>query len=155
MSQPFPKLNLPPCDLRIEHKAEDFYVFDVIRKKNIFLTPEEWVRQHFLHLMIHHLNYPKSLIKVESGLSYYKKEKRSDLLVYDRSGKVFMLIECKSYKIEMGKSTLEQLATYNKVLDADHVAITNGLRHFCWQKKEDRMGYDPLENFPVFPTSSV
>lgn len=119
----------------------------------IFLTPEEWVRQHFLHLLINHLAYPKSLIKVESGLKYNNREKRSDLLVYNRAGNVFMLIECKSYKVEMGQSTLHQLATYNKVLDADYVAITNGVRHFCWQKKEDRNNYDPLEDFPSFPGS--
>ncbi len=153
MSLPHPKLNLPPAELRLERQGEELYVFDIIRKKMIFLTPEEWVRQHFLHLMINHLAYPKSLIRVESGLTYHKKDKRSDLLVYDRSGKGFMLIECKSYKIEMGKSTLHQLATYNKILDADYVAITNGVRHFCWQKKEDRSGYDPLENFPSFPGS--
>ncbi|MDW3194009.1 MAG: type I restriction enzyme HsdR N-terminal domain-containing protein [Cytophagales bacterium] len=153
MSLPFPRLNLPPAELRLEQNGDEFYVFDIIRKKMIFLTPEEWVRQHFLHLLINHLGYPKSLIKVESGLKYNHREKRSDLLVYDRSAKVFMLIECKSYKIEMGKATLHQLATYNKVLDADHVAITNGLRHFCWQKKEDRSTYDPLEDFPPFPGS--
>lgn len=153
MSLPFPKLNLPPATLRLEQKEDELYVFDIIRKKMIFLTPEEWVRQHFLHLLINHLNYPKSLIKVESGLKYNKREKRSDLLVYDRSGKVFMLIECKSYKIEMGKSTLHQLATYNKVLDASYIAITNGMQHFCWQKKEDHSNYDPLEDFPSFPGS--
>lgn len=151
MALPFPMLNLPPAELRIERREDEFYVFDIIRKKMIFLTPEEWVRQHFLHLLINHLGYPKSLIKVESGLKYHKKEKRSDLLIYNRSGNIFMLIECKSYKIEMGKSTLHQLATYNKVLDADFVAITNGVRHFCWQKKEDRSNYDPLEDFPSFP----
>lgn len=153
MSLPFPKLNLPPAELRLEQKEGELFVFDIIRKKMIFLTPEEWVRQHFLHLMINHLSYPKSLIKVESGLKYNKKEKRSDLLIYNRSEKVFMLIECKSYKIEMGKSTLHQLATYNKVLDADYIAITNGMQHFCWQKKEDRNNYDPLKDFPSFPGS--
>ena len=153
MSFAFPKLNLPPAELRLEQKEDEFYVFDIIRKKMIFLTPEEWVRQHFLHLLINHLAYPKSLIKVESALKYNHREKRSDLQLYDRTGNVFMLIECKSYKIEMGESTLDQLATYNKVLDADHVAITNGLRHFCWQKKEDRHTYDPLEDFPSFPAS--
>ena len=150
MGKTFPKLNLPPCELRLEMKEDQPYVFDVIRKKMIFLTPEEWVRQHFIHLLINHLNYPKSLIKVERGLTYFKSDKRSDITVFNRSGENFLLIECKSYKIEMGKSTLSQLATYNKVLNAKYVAITNGLKHFCWKQKEDRSVYDPLENFPVF-----
>lgn len=151
MEKSFPKLNLPPCDLRIEEKDDQLYIFDIIRKKLIVLTPEEWVRQHFVHLLVDQLNYPRSLIRTESGLTYFKSAKRSDIIVRDRSGQPFMLVECKSYKLALGRDTLDQLATYNKVIQSPFVAITNGLRHFCWQKKEGHHTYDPLENFPEYP----
>lgn len=151
MEKQFPRLNLPPFELRIEEKEGHLWVFDIIRKKMVALTPEEWVRQHFVHLLVKELAYPRSLIRTESGLTYFKSAKRSDIMIRDRNGQPFMLVECKSYKLKLGRAALEQLATYNKVIHAPFVAITNGLHHFCWQKKQDQDSYDSLENFPGFP----
>ena len=70
------KLNLPSFDYKLRQADDKVEIFDSIRKKFILLTPEEWVRQHFINLLIHHYQYPKSLIKVESGLKYNQLQKR-------------------------------------------------------------------------------
>lgn len=150
MLKNFPKLALPEINARIEVREEELYIFDNIRKKFIFLTKEEWVRQHFVQLMIDQLKYPKGLIQVETGLTYFRSKKRSDIVLFDTSAQPFLLVECKSPEIKMGKSTLTQLAVYNKVLNAKYVAITNGLKHFVWQKKESHNDYDSLSAFPKF-----
>lgn len=142
------KLNLPACDLKLKREEGNDFVFDIIRKKYVILTPEEWVRQHFIHLMINHLNYPKSLIKVESGMSYFKSVKRSDINLMNRDGSTFLMIECKNSSIKFGKETLNQISIYNKVVKAQYVAITNGMNHFIWEFASGE--YTQLTQFPAY-----
>ncbi len=144
------KLNLPEADLRIRTQGEVTYVFDLIRKKEVVLTPEEWVRQHFIHLLIHHLGYPKSMISLEAGLTYFKSEKRSDILVYDREGKAFLIVECKEPDSKITEKTLNQVSVYNKIVTARYLAVTNGLKHFIW-KLEDEV-YHSQAHFPEYPS---
>lgn len=137
-------LNLPACDLSIE----DGTVWDIIRKKRVVLTPEEWVRQHLVHLLILHLGYPKSMIKVESGLRYNGRDKRSDIQVMRPDGSVFLLLECKSPEIIIDKKTVNQVSLYNKTLQSEHMAISNGIKHFIW--KYDGGGFKQLRDFPGY-----
>lgn len=142
------KLNLPDCALRLRHEEGNVLVFDIIRKKDVVLTPEEWVRQHFVHLLINHLKYPKTLINIESGLKYFQSDKRSDLLVRNRQGQPWLLVECKAPDVALQKEAVNQIATYNKVLNAPYIAITNGMSHFVW--KLEKKGYMQMKEFPVF-----
>lgn len=145
------KLNLPDCDLRIKSEEGNQFVFDIIRKKYLVLTPEEWVRQHFVHLMINHLGYPKSLIAVENGLKYFKNQKRSDIVLKNREGGNFLLVECKAPDIKLGRNTLTQISQYNKQLQAPYIAMTNGMQHFIWRYNSDLEKYAQLKEFPKFP----
>ncbi len=144
-----PPLNLPECNLKIRKTDEQVLVWDVVRRKEIVLTPEEWVRQHFLHLMINHLGYPKSLMKLEGTLKYFQKGKRSDILLLDRASNPFLLVECKAPSVDLGKSAINQAAVYNKVVKASYLSISNGLKHFIWKQEKD--GYVQLKEFPLFP----
>ncbi|MBV6644380.1 MAG: type I restriction enzyme HsdR N-terminal domain-containing protein [Cyclobacteriaceae bacterium] len=150
---PWPNLNLPKCELRVKRQDDVDWVWDIIRKKFIILTPEEWVRQHFLHLMIDHLNYPGSWIKVESGLKYFKSTKRTDILLLKRDGSPFLLVECKSADSKLNQTTLKQIATYNKSLQAPYIAITNGLKHFIWKLDFRNASYQSHTQFPAYPDS--
>lgn len=126
---PFPPLNLPPVsDSLLKNSENDFLIYDIIRKKNLILTPEEWVRQHFLHFLIIN-NYPKSLINIEGGTSFNKLQKRTDILVYNRLGKPFLLVECKAPKVKLDENVLQQVLTYNQTVKAPYFALTNGLIH--------------------------
>ena len=45
------ELNLPPYTPKIK-KNDKLYIWDQIRSKYVALTPEEWVRQHFINYLI-------------------------------------------------------------------------------------------------------
>ncbi len=142
-------LNLPNCNFKITRKEEGEYVFDIIRKKNILLTPEEWVRQHMIHYLVNELNYPKGLIKVESGVSYNAKMKRSDVVVYDNSGAPHVLVECKAPNVRINQTTLEQVAMYNRTIKAPIIILTNGLIHYTFKvgKKGELKNLDLIPKF--------
>lgn len=125
------KLNLPEFKHSLEKSDGKVYIFDVIRKKYVVLTPEEWVRQHFVHYLISELKYPKALLKVEGGLKYNTLSKRSDILVFDREGKPWMIIECKSPEMKITNQIFHQASVYNATHKAKFMTITNGLNHFC------------------------
>src|SRR4051812_45902757 len=112
------QLNLPPSILQYKKINEKNAVFDIIRKKYVILTPEEWVRQNFIHYLINHLKYPKGLFKLESGLKINEMAGRSDIVVYDRNGELFMLIECKAPEISITNKVFEQASRYNLKLKA-------------------------------------
>lgn len=137
-------LKLPEFDV----KVKDNTIFCLVRKKWIVLTPEEWVRQHFLNLLVSHLGYPKGMIKLEHTLSYFKNQKRSDIVILDQVGDVFLLVECKSANVKLDQKVINQVASYNKVLDARYLAITNGLNHFIWKKESD--GFHQMNEFPKY-----
>ena len=148
----YPDLNLPSAPLKLIKDQDQIFVYDIIRKKNILLTPEEWVRQHFIHFLIEHRAFPKTLFKVETSLSYNRLTKRSDIKVYSREGKVFMLVECKAFTVPLTEQTLKQASAYNKTLDADWLVITNGLMHYAFQKEEENgsIRYTKKQDIPVF-----
>lgn len=126
------KLSLPSIDCKITEIEGKYQIFDIIRKKYIVLTPEEWVRQHIVHLLIYQLGFSKSLIKVEGGLSYHGMAKRSDIVVFDQQAKPYFLIECKAPEVKLDKKTISQASIYNKSLKAPFLAISNGLKTFCF-----------------------
>jgi hypothetical protein len=128
-----PVLNLPAFKHKITEIEGKSAIYDIIRRKYIILTPEEWVRQHFLNLLIAHLGYSKSLMKVESGLKYDKIDKRSDILVYDRAGKPFLLVECKASDVKIDRQAISQATVYNKSIQAPYFALSNGMNTFCFK----------------------
>lgn len=139
-------LQLPEYDCKLKESEGKVWIFDVIRKKFVILTPEEWVRQHLINYFVEHLGYPKPLIKIETGLVYNQLQKRSDILVYDRLGNPWMIVECKSFDIELTQKSVEQAAVYNKTIGAPYVVISNGLKHICYQVNESIQ----LTGFPLF-----
>jgi hypothetical protein len=125
------KLNLPSFNVDIKKSEDRILIFDFLRKRYIVLTPEEWVRQHFIHYLVYHLNYPKALIKVEGGLVFNTLQKRSDIVVFNREGNPWMVIECKAPDLKLSTRTIQQASTYNHSLKAKYVVITNGMSHIC------------------------
>ena len=144
------KLNLP--EYPVQTKTEDGYewIFDRFRKKYIVLTPEEWVRQHFLNYLVNELNYPKELIKVEGGLKVNRMIKRTDIMVYSRAAKPFLLVECKSSKVALSGKVFSQLSVYNQAVKAQYLVITNGLKHFCCGIDYTSNSYKFQPHLPVF-----
>ena len=144
------KLDLPGFDYQISKAEGKIWIFDIIRKKQVVLTPEEWVRQHIVHFFIDQLNYPKSLIKIESGLTYNQLQKRSDVVVYDREGKPWLLMECKSHEQKLSQTTIMQAAVYNNNIKAKYIAVSNGLKHVCYEVKQNVSETELLKTFPEY-----
>jgi len=143
-------LNLPPAPLRFKEINGKKAIFDVVRKKYIILTPEEWVRQHFVHFLINHYQYPKSLIKIESSVRFNELAGRSDIIIYDRKGQVFLLVECKAPTVLLSNMVFEQASKYNQNYKASHLIITNGLQHYCCSINHQTSSYTYLTDIPVF-----
>jgi len=144
------KLNLPEFDLRLKKAEGKVWIFDVIRKKYLVLTPEEWVRQHFVNYLLSERKIPRSLIRIEGGLVYNAMQKRSDIVAYDRNGAPWLIVECKSPAIAVSLAALEQAALYNTTLRAPYICITNGLTHICAHIQWDERRTTQLEEIPVY-----
>ena len=135
------KLNLPLFEFKIKKENNNTIIFDKIRKKWIILTPEEWVRQNFISYILDK-NYPKSLINCEKVFYINKVSKRYDIVVYDSSGDVEILVECKSYNVNLIKEHFDQVMRYNLELKSKYVIVTNGLRHFYFEFDESEKIYN-------------
>ncbi len=144
------KLNLPEFNITVRKEEGKVLIFDIIRKKYIVLTPEEWVRQHFIHYLINHLNYPKALFRIEGSLTFNKLQKRSDIVIHDREGKPWMLVECKAPNIKLTQKAFNQVAVYNMTIGARFVAVTNGMVQYCFEPSH-RGNVNHLTSFPEFP----
>ena len=143
------KLNLPEFPAKVKQAdGGKVLIFDIIRKKYVQLTPEEWVRQNFIYYLVNFLDYPKSLIKVESGLRYNRLLKRSDILVFNRDVEPLLLVECKSSDLKITQDVVDQAAIYNRSLNARYLLVTNGIQHLCWKISDD--GNQLLEEIPRY-----
>jgi len=143
-------LNFPAYDFRFKNSENKVHIFDTIRKKFVVLQPEEWVRQNVVQFLIHEKKYPKSLINVEKQLTINALKKRYDIVVFDPSGNITILVECKSPKITMNQQTFDQIARYNMQLNAEFLMVTNGLQHFYCKMDFSKEKYTFLEQIPDF-----
>jgi hypothetical protein len=140
------QLNLPTFDCKLTKIEGKPYIFDQIRRKYVALSPEEWVRQHILNWLIVVHQYPKSLIKSESGLQVNRLSKRTDIVVYDRAAKPFLLVECKAPHILLSDDTFGQAVNYNKTLNAPFILLTNGIEHLSFEVVNCTI--QPVSNLP-------
>ena len=150
-----PELNLPAIAPQLSRVGEKVFIFDVLRKKNILLTPEEWVRQHWIHFLITNKGFPKGLLTSERGLTYNGLQKRTDLLVFDRQGHPYFLIECKSPEIEINQKVLSQAIAYNQTLKCPFIALSNGKKHVFMGYIEDEGKFAQQLTLPPVPPHDI
>ncbi|MCG8477269.1 MAG: type I restriction enzyme HsdR N-terminal domain-containing protein [Cytophagales bacterium] len=142
-------LNFPICELKIRKNSEREEIYDIVRRKYLVLTPEEWVRQHVVHTLVGSLGYSKSLLRLEGGVAFNRLHKRSDIVAYDQQGKSFLLVECKAPHVRIDEKVWHQAAVYNQEIGAPYVLLTNGLQHVCCRQEGRR--YTQMKELPVFP----
>jgi len=112
-----PKLTFPGYNFKIESaplSAQSPKIFDIVRKRFVALTPEEWVRQHLLHFLMNERKYPQSLISVEKKLLVNNLKKRTDVVLYSSSLKPLLIAECKAPSIKLNQLTFDQAARYDE-----------------------------------------
>lgn len=146
-----PELNLPTFEPQLLRKEGQVFIFDFLRKKYVFLTPEEWVRQHWIRFLIEHQSFPKGLVTSEKGLIYNGLQKRTDLLIYDRQGHPYFLIECKAPEVAINQKVLSQAITYNQTLKCPFVALSNGKKHVFMAYIEGEATFVQQMNLPPIP----
>jgi hypothetical protein len=143
-------LNFNRYPFTFKNKENKRYIFDIIRKKEILLTPEEWVRQHCLRFLMEEKKYPIGLINVEKKIEIFGKQKRYDIVVYTKTGTVAVLVECKAPKIEINQGVFDQIARYNLSVDSTYLMVTNGLKHVYCQMDYQAQAYHFLQDLPSY-----
>jgi hypothetical protein len=146
----FPKLNLPPCRLRVDERGGELCVWDALRGRWLVLTPEEWVRRHVL-AMLAGRGFGAANISQEHPVRVNGQPQRADIVLFGAGGRATMLVECKAPEVAIDGRVLDQAFRYNAVLGADHVMLTNGLRHYMYRVSPDGE-YTPLREFPDLGT---
>jgi hypothetical protein len=125
----FPKLDLLLPELIIEQDSiGGFWVMDVLRRKKVKLTPEEWVRQHVLNWLLKKTEFPASLLSVERKV-HTSSGNRADVIGYSKDGSPMLLVECKSAGETISAITAMQAMKYNQRLNASFIWLTNGRVH--------------------------
>lgn len=168
MSLKLPNLNIPSFEAKIKQvenatdkfagnstnkQTSTYQIFDIIRKKWIILTSEEWVRQHVIHFLLSQ-KYSKNLMQVESEHHFQERKKRTDILVFDRTGNPFLVVECKAAHIPLSSDVFSQVAVYNYCIEAPFVMITNGMQLGVFEtelnKDSTNNSYKMIKDLPIF-----
>jgi len=144
------KLNFPEYQFRFKSNENKRLIFDVIRKKFLVLTPEEYVRQHTIQFLISEKKYPVSHINVEKQLKLHDTTKRYDIVVYNRDGSIRLIVECKAPSVNITQDTFDQIARYNFVLQAEYLVVTNGLEHYFCSMDQENEQYVFLKELPMY-----
>ena len=144
------QLNFPLYTFRFKNSENKTLIYDEIRKKFVVLQPEEWVRQNCIQYLIKKKGYPKSLISIEKEIKINTLSKRYDIVVYNTDGSIQIIVECKSSKIDIDQTTLDQIARYNMVLNANYLMVTNGINHYyCLMDLEEKR-YHFIKELPEY-----
>ncbi|MDO8967592.1 type I restriction enzyme HsdR N-terminal domain-containing protein [Algoriphagus sp.] len=146
-----PLLNLPHFEPELQQRDGKLWIFDSLRKKFLVLTPEEWVRQHWIHFLIYHHNFPRGLFSLEKGLKYNQMSKRTDLVVFDRASNPYLLVECKAPGIKINEGSLSQIMTYNSTLNCPNLVLSNGLNHIYVEYSESEKKFVQKPHLPECP----
>ena len=143
-------LNLPPYDVRLGGTRSQPTIFDMRRRRYVSLTPEEWVRQHFVHFLIDEKGYPPTLLANEVSLKIGEKSLRADTVLYDTDLRPRMIVEYKAPTVALTQKVFEQVATYNLLLHVDFLVVSNGLEHYCCRMDYERGSYEFLTDIPEY-----
>jgi len=144
-------LNLPPQDLKIvTHDDGKEYVWDVVRKKWLVMTPEERVRQNFVHWLSKEREVPFTHMANEVTVNLNGLSRRCDTVVYDRALVPKMIIEYKAPSVNITRNVFDQISRYNLVLKVDFLVVSNGIKHYCVKMEYPEETYRFLPDIPKY-----
>jgi hypothetical protein len=145
-------LNLPPYEIKITEREGKRQIFDPLRKSYVALTPEEWVRQHFVNYLLQYKGYPASLTANEVGITLNGMSRRCDTVIYDKSLKPRAIVEYKAPSVKITKEVFAQISRYNLVLRVDYLIISNGLQHYCCKMNYTNNSFTFMQDIPDYNT---
>ena len=144
------EINLPPYEIKLRDQDGRRQIFDFLRRRYVALTPEEWVRQHFVHYIIEQKGYPKGLLANEVELQIGDKKLRCDTLLYNRALQPRMIIEYKAPDIAITQRVFNQITVYNFLLHVDYLIVSNGCQHYCCRMDYEKGEYTFLQDIPLY-----
>ncbi|OJX60191.1 type I restriction enzyme HsdR N-terminal domain-containing protein [Dysgonomonas sp. 37-18] len=144
------ELNLPSFDINVKKIGGKLSILDPLRRKFVALTPEEWVRQHFVNFLLREKGYPAALIANEIQIDLNKLKKRCDSVVYNRDLSPLMIIEYKAPDVDITQQVFDQIVRYNIVLKVKYLIVSNGLNHYCCIMNYDKQSFNYLSDIPNY-----
>lgn len=145
----YPILNLPKCELRTRLNPKGWAeVWDTQRRKYVKLTPEEWVRQHFVRYLTGSLGYPASVVGNEIQIAVGETVKRCDSVVFSSEGKPLVILEYKAPQVELTQKVFDQIARYDTALQVPYLVVSNGLQHYCCHLRAEEHRFEFLREIP-------
>lgn len=150
-----PQLNMPSCNLHLRESEAGIEVLDIVRKRYVALTPEEWVRQHVVHMLINHMGYPLDLIQVEGAITLNGMSRRCDVVVYNTQVHQIMIIECKKPDVIINQKVIDQACRYNTVLNVPYLYITNGIQHLMLEVNFAQKCLKQLSQIPLWDSIKI
>lgn len=143
-------LNLPKYETKICERDGKLQIFDPLRKCHVALTPEEWVRQHFVNFLIESRGFPAALMANEVAITVNGMKRRCDTVVYDRQLQPRVIVEYKAPTVKITKEVFAQISCYNLTLKVDYLIVSNGLQHYCCRMDYPNNSYSFLQEIPEY-----
>jgi hypothetical protein len=144
------EINLPPYEIKLREQNGRRQIFDFLRRRYVSLTPEEWVRQHFVHFLMEQKGYPKGLLANEVEQKIGDKKLRCDTLLYNKELRPRMIIEYKAPEIAITQRVFNQITVYNFLLHVDYLIVSNGRQHYCCRMDYEKGEYTFLQDIPHY-----
>ena len=149
------QLNLPGYSFRTTQKEGKSFIFDAYRHRWVKLTPEEWVRQHFVRYLADVKHYPASLMALERSLKFNRQDFRADVVVFSTSGIPLLVVECKAPEVKISQKVFDQIVRYNFEFQVEYLIVTNGLSHFCCKIDKANQTYEFMNEIPEYKEINV
>jgi len=144
-------LNLPPQELKVVHNDDgSTNIWDFIRQKWVALTPEENVRQHFVHWLNTERGIPATHMANEVSINLNGLSRRCDTVIFDAALNPKIIVEYKAPSVPITRKVFEQICRYNLVLKVDYLIVSNGLKHYCVRMKYSENSFEFLPNIPFY-----
>ena len=146
------QINLPPYPTNVTRTQGRLLIFDILRRRYVRLTPEEWVRQHFIHYLTGHKGYPAALMGSEVTLTLNGMTRRCDAVLFGRDGHPRMLLEFKAPNIAVTQAVFTQICAYNQTMRVPWLIVSNGLNHYCCHIRTADEGSQPYRFLTDIPS---
>jgi len=143
-------LNLPPLDVNIKKMDGRLVIFDKLRRRFVALTPEEWVRQHFVNYLITEKKYPAALIANETQITLNGQKRRCDSVVYNQQLSPIVIAEYKAPEVNITQMVFDQIVRYNIVLRVKYLIVSNGRNHYCCKMDYENQSFEYMPEIPDF-----